>query len=305
MELIGAMFKVIVCMVLGFFLNKIKILSEQSNKTISAFIVNVTFPCTMFAAIAAMESSDKASVYMLLLIGAAVYVFLAIGAFITTKLIRLGKSCEGVLQNLLVFGNVSFLGIPLVQALYGDLGVFYMAVLCVHSNVFTFTYGLYLITKDVSGSYKFNPKNLLSPGLISIVLALIIYLCGISLPGLIIEPIEFIGQITSPLAMITIGSMIATYSLKELFSNPKYYILSAVKLLIFPAVVYLVLRLTIGESLITNIVTIYVAMPTANTVNMLVLNYGGDSKTAACVTGLMTILCIATIPAIYLLLGKL
>ena len=305
MELVITMAKVVICMALGFFLNKIKILSADSNSVISRFILNVTLPCTMFAAVAGMESRDMATVWELIIIGFAVYIFLGIAAFITAKLIKMGKESEGVIQCLLMFGNVSFLGIPLVQALYGDAGVFYNAILNVHFNIFCFTYGVYLMAKHSEGGYKLNFKSFLSPCLISIVLALIIYLCGITIPEIIMEPMEFIGQITSPLAMITIGSIIATYSLKELFSQGKLYILAALKMLIFPAIAYLILYLTIGPGLITNVVTIYMAMPTANTISMMAVTYKSDPRTATYGTGLMNILCIITIPLIYMLMQML
>ena len=294
------MAKVVVCMALGFFLNKIKILSASSNNVISRFILNVTLPCTMFAAVAGMETRDMATVGELIIIGFGIYVFLGIAAFVIAKLIKMGKEKEGVIQCLLMFGNVSFLGIPLVQALYGDAGVFYNAILNVHFNIFCFTYGVYLMSKSAGTSGKLNVKSFLSPCLISIVGALILYLIGITIPDLIMEPIEFIGQITSPLAMITIGSIIATYSLRELFSHGKLYILAALKMLILPAIAYVIMRLIAGPGLITNVTTIYIAMPTANTVSMMAVTYKSDTKTATLGTGLMNILCIVTIPLIYL-----
>ena len=303
MDLITALAKVVVCMALGFFLNKIKILTADSNNVISRFILNVTLPCTMFAAVAGMETRDMASVRELIIIGFGIYIYLGIAAFIIAKLIKMGKEKEGVIQCLLMFGNVSFLGIPLVQALYGDVGVFYNAILNVHFNIFCFTYGVWLMAKNSEGGYKLNFKSFLSPALISIVFALILYLFGVSVPDIIMEPVEFIGQITSPLAMITIGSIIATYSLKELFSQGKLYILAACKMLLLPAIAYLIMYLITGPGLIASVVTIYIAMPTANTVSMMAVNYRADAKTATYGTGLMNILCIITIPLIYLFMN--
>lgn len=303
MDLVIALAKVVICMALGFFLNKIKILSADSNNIISRFILNVTLPCTMFAAVAGMETREMGTVRQLIIIGFGIYIFLGIAAFIITKLIKMGKESEGVVQCLLMFGNVSFLGIPLVQALYGDAGVFYNAILNVHFNIFCFTYGVWLMARSSGGRYKLNFKSFLSPALISIVFALILYLFGVSVPDVIMEPVEFIGQITSPLAMITIGSIIATYSLKELFSQGKLYILAAFKMLILPAIAYIIMYFITGPGLVASVVTIYIAMPTANTISMMAVTYKSDPKTATCGTGLMNILCIVTIPLIYMLMN--
>ena len=303
MEIAITMVKIVVCMALGYFLNKIKILDSQVNTKLSALILNVTLPCTMFVAVAGMESRDMAAVWELIVIGFLIYIYLGIAAFIISKLIRMGKEKESVIQCLIMFGNVSFLGIPVTQALYGDTGVFYLAVLNVHFNIFCFTYGIWLMTRNNKSGSSFSPKKFLNPGLISIVAALIIYLCGISLPDALTQILEFIGQANSPLAMITIGSIIATYSLKELFSKWKFYVLSALKMLVLPAIAYLILYASIGPGLITNVATIYIAMPTANTVSMMAVNYNSDAKTATIGTGLMNILCIATIPMICLFMS--
>ena len=303
MEIVITMVKIVVCMALGYFLNKIKILDSRVNTKLSALILNVTLPCTMFVAVAGMESRDMAAVWELIVIGFLIYIYLGIAAFIISKLIKMGKEKESVIQCLIMFGNVSFLGIPVTQALYGDTGVFYLAVLNVHFNIFCFTYGIWLMTRNNGAEGGFSPKKFLNPGLISIVAALIIYLCGISLPDILTEILEFIGQANSPLAMITIGSIIATYSLKELFSKWKFYVLAALKMLLLPAIAYLILCASIGPGLITNVVTIYIAMPTANTVSMMAVNYNSDAKTATIGTGLMNILCIATIPIIYLFMN--
>lgn len=300
MEIVITMCKIIFSMAIGFFLYKVKILSKDFNTASSKLLINVGLPCSMFVAIATMESEDTGSVYELLIVGVLVYVFLGLVAILVSKLMKAEGATDGIIRCLLIFGNVSFLGIPVVESLYGSTGVFYMAILNVHFNVFCFTYGVYLIAKGGEGEDKFSYKDILSPAVVSIVLALIIYLTGLKLPNIITEPLDFVGDITSPMAMITLGSIIATFSLKELFTQWKFYVLSALKMLILPAITFIVLRAIIGPGDITNVVTIYVAMPTASVISMMSVTYKSDSKTATYGVGLMNILCIVTIPVMYL-----
>ena len=109
------------------------------------------------------------------------------------------------------------------------------------------------------------------PGLrriIGICLAMIIFFLQIPLPEVVTAPISFVGSITSPLSMIIIGSSAAAYPLKLVFSQKKVYLLSALRLLVYPILAYFILKLTLGDNLLTRIICIYIGMPTASVVGM-------------------------------------
>ena len=302
MVIVTTMLKVILAMALGFFLYKIRIFNSESNSALSKLVINVTCPCTLFASIVTLDSSEMQNVYKLLVIGVIFYAALALLAWAASKLLGFKGTSDGAARCLMIFGNIGMMGIPIVEGLYGTLGVSYIAVLNVHFNIFCFTYGVYLISRGAEGESRFSPKKLLSPAIISVVLAIIIYLLKIKLPDIVITPIQFIGGITSALAMITLGSIIATFPLKDLFVHWKLYIVSLIKLLAVPAVTYFALRAILGAGLIAKVVTMSAAMPAATVISMLALTNGGDSRTATCGTGLMLIMSIATIPMVYFMM---
>ena len=300
--LITTMVKILVCMGLGFFLRKINIITDEAQKSISALIVHVTAPCLLFASIVSMDHSEFRNALSLLWVGVAVYVVLVALAILITRLLRIPPSSRGVYQAAMVFGNVSFLGIPLAESLYGTVGVFYIAVLNIHFNLLFFSYGFYLIMSSGTGGSKFSPKKLINTGIIGICLAMLIFFLQIPLPEVITSPIQFVGSITSPLSMIIIGSSAAGYSLGYVFRQKKIYLMSFLRLLVYPILAYFIFKFTLGDNLLTQILAIYIGMPTASVVGMTAIACDADSKSATSCVAMTTILSLVSIPILYLVM---
>lgn len=296
--------KILITIAFGFFLYKIHILNENANSVMSKVIIYGSGPCMIFSSVMSLDQSNKTEIIGLIIGGLVLFIFLMIAVFIAAKLLRPGKDLEGIYQVLLMITNGAFLGFPVSEALMGDVGVSYMSILNVYSNIFAFSYGVFLLTKGRE-QVKFKFTNLLNPGIVAAVLGVILFFAGVSLPEILMTPIEFIGDITSPLAMFTMGSMMATYSLKDLFNNWRYYILALIKLIILPLLVLLAAGAIWGDSSLTYTFMLHVAMPPATIVSMLALTYNSDYKTTSSATGLMNILCIATIPFMWWLANTL
>jgi len=300
--LITTMVKILVCMGLGFLLRKINMITDAAQKGMSALIVHVTAPCLLFASIATMDHSEFEKAVMLLWVGVLVYVVLIVLAILVTRLLHFPPSSRGVYEAAMIFGNVSFLGIPLAQSLYGTAGVFYIAILNIHFNLLFFTYGFYLIMRSGNGTSRFTPKKLINTGIIGILLAMIIFFLQIPLPEVVTAPIEFVGSITSPLSMIIIGSSAAGYSLKSVFRQKKLYLLSLLRLLVYPIAAYFIFKLILGDNLVTQILSIYIGMPTASVVGMTAIACNADSESATSCVAMTTILSLASIPILYLVM---
>ena len=303
--LLTAMVKIIAAMAIGFFLRKTNIFNDSSNRAVSSLIIHITAPCLLFSSIVSMDNSEFQNAVTLLWVGVVIYAVLIFLAILVTRLVKISPSSRGVYQAAMIFGNVSFLGIPLVESLYGATGVFYLALLNIHFNLLFFSYGFYLIMSSGSSKGRFSARKLINSGIIGITLATIIFFLQIPLPEVITAPVAFIGSITSPLSMVIIGSSAAAYPLKTVFSQKKIYLLSALRLLVYPILAYFLLKLSLGDNLLTRIVCIYIGMPTASIVGMTAIAYDADSESATFCTAMMTILSLITIPVLYLVMSYL
>ena len=175
---------------------------------------------------------------------------------------------------MLVFSNNSFMGIPVLESLYGSSSIFYNSIINFPFFIFLFTYGVFRLS---GGKQKFNLKSILTPGVISALVALVIFLTGVQLPEIIVDTCDMVGGITSPLSMMVLGSTVAMYPLGKTLADWRSYIFSAFRLAL-PALALLACRLLQIDSYYTGIVTISCAMPVASMVLMVAEQNGLDTS---------------------------
>ena len=122
-----------------------------------------------------------------------------------------------LIHILLVFTNLAFMGIPIIQAFYGAQGVAMLSMFLLVFNFLVFTYGVML----VSGNGSINLRQLVNPGVVSALIALLFGLTGWRLPSPVESALSSIGSINTPMAMMVIGSSLAHSDIRAAFSNPQ------------------------------------------------------------------------------------
>lgn len=305
MTIAVAMLKLMLPMALGYFLFRIGILNTDADARMSKLIIYVTSPCLIFESVMELEATMNEKL-TLLLVGVVIYAFLIAAGFLTAFLLRVPENAFNTYVCLLVMGNVGFMGLPLASSLMGTTGLAYMGILNIHFTLTAYSFGKVLMSRTSgSKSAKFRPMDVVNAATVTGVLTLIFFLLDVDIPDIVMEPISFMGQVTSPLAMIILGGTLASFSLKNMFTEWRYYVVSAIRLIVFPIITFFMMRAIWGVTEMTIIATIYTGMPTATVVNMLALAYDGDSKNASGCTGLMSILSLVTLPVMWILINSL
>lgn len=316
------LFKLMVLLVLGYILNKKKVLDKHSNLAVSALIVNITNPSLILGALSSTAGTDRTEVLHLTFFGLGFYVLLPVIAWIIVHLLRVKKPSRGVTELLIIFSNTGFMAVPILQTLYGDVAVFYINIMNMPFNFLIYTYGIYLILRDKQQAalsektgpagtesapekLPFNPKLFLSPGIVASLIALFLYFAEIRLPAFLSETFSFIGALTPPLSMLLVGSILAEYPLKGLLSDWKLDTALILKLFLLPAAAGALSLFIFHDPVLIAITTLTFAMPSGALCPMLAKNYGGDAKTAARGVLISTVLSLLTIPACYYLISLL
>lgn len=292
----------IIC--IGFIAFKTKVLNEKSNHAINKFILDVTLPFMIINSVLSMgERPSISSVATLFAASIIFYLIMPVIAFIVVKIMlktmRIKKSRQGAYMFMLIFSNVGFMGFPILQAACGPLGdtaVFYAAVINIFFNLSAFTYGVIMIGYGDTKKTALKLKSLLSPGIISSILAIIIYVFDFRLSSTITNVVETVGDLTSPLAMIMVGATLASIELREVFNEWKIYVFALIKQLLLPILLYPVFRLFLGDGLLFNVMFIEFLMPIANTALMLSDEYGADSKFISKTIFISTAMSLFTMP---------
>lgn len=306
MEIVSTMLKLIVAIVVGYIFRKRGILNDDMDQRLSQLILQVTMPAMIIASATGLDRGSAAltpaEVTRLVLTGFLFYSLTTVVAWLLVRLIRVPKHLTGTAISCLVLANTAFMGYPIIRAFLGSEAIFYTAVFHLPFWIWFFTVGVWLTTRDAEPDKPFKLKNFINPGIVAAVLSLILYFAGVTMPKLILDSLNFLGDLTPALSLIVIGSGLAAYSLKDLFSQKLLYQISFLRLILLPALAFIFIRLFFDKPIAINVVTLSVAMPIASSVAMGSAQYPEQGKFGSQAVGLSTILSMVTIPLWYLLL---
>ena len=146
-------------------------------------------------------------------------------------------------------------------------------------------------------------RDLLSPGVVSAFLALAIFLLQIPVQADLARLVETVASINTPLAMIVIGASLASVPLRDIFNDVRLYLLIAIKMVVFPAILLVVLRLVGVDALLIGIFVILECMPVAGNLSMIAIQYDGDIALVSKATALTTLIFIPMVLAWTAVLG--
>ena len=283
-------------MVVGFFAMKRYIIDKNTVKKLSEVLVRITLPAMIITSFNREFSKELlANGGIMLVYSLSIHIFsILLGNIIFRKY---PKSARDVLKFVTVYSNCGYMGLPILEALYGQTGVFYGSIYIAVFNVFTWTHGIMIFTgeKD-SKSFK---KALTNPGIIAVFVGLLIFFFSIKLPYPVIKTFELLGAMTTPLSMLIIGSLIADAEFKKLFSGFTMYYVTAIRLILLPLITLIAFKaLGINDTVLLGSSIATAAMPAAANTAVLAERYNGDSHLASRIVAFSTILSMITIPLI-------
>ena len=197
-----------------------------------------------------------------------------------------------------MFGNVGFMGYPVVASIFGHEAVFYAAVLNVVNTFAVFTIGTLLITgKSEMEGERFQKKVLYSTPMLAAYLTMAIVALEIDyIPAAISQPLTMLGNITVPAALLIIGSSMSSLPLRSLLGNTTVYTTTLFRLIILPIGIHFLMSAIGFSPMVVNINTLVIAMPVATYGTILCLKYEKDTTMMTEVTFITTLLSMISIP---------
>lgn len=200
-------------------------------------------------------------------------------------------------------GNVGFFGQPLISALIPTEPIVsgYCMLFATSMNLLIFTVGEFMITRD--RKYISIRRTVINPTVLSVFVAVPLYLMNIKLPSEIQSVLLTLRAMAAPICMLILGLRLASMKLKEVFTEPFAYLVSAMKLLVFPLFAYaLVYFLPWFDSTFKTSVLIISGTPCAAVIQSLSELHGSEQKNAAYTVLISSILCAVTLPLLALIL---
>ncbi len=289
-----------IMILIGFACEKTGFVKNIAN-SVSGIIKNVTLPCLLLTSLISntLDASKARNGAMIIGIGLCMIVVLMTIGNLTGKMLKLDNAKRGIQITMGSFGNVAFLGYPLIKALLGDEGLLYAVFYNLANDGLLWSFGLSSISGE-KGLKKL--KNMFNICTMAFAVGLVMLVGGIKLPQVVHESLATIGSATTPLSMLFIGATMASADIVSALKKPAVYILSAVKMIIAPMVLVLLLSLlpqgVMNMTAMTALV-LQLAMPSQTMVAILAKEYGLDSKYAVEVIFITTMLSLVTLPLIY------
>ena len=282
-------------MVVGFICSKSGMISKDTNKDLSSFILKIVNPVMIFMSY--QTDLDARLVKNLLICFALSAAALIIMIFVTYILIRKKENRETEIERFSsIYSNCGFMGIPLVSAMFGMEGVFYLTAFITVFNFFVWTHGIILISGEKN--FKQAVKVFYSPTIISIVLGLICFALQIRLPEVPEKAFSYISQLNTPLAMIVSGVTMADTKFFPMLKKYGIYKVCIIKLFILPVILSVLITLIPADEKVRLTVIAAASAPPAAMCTLQCIRCGKNSLYSSEIFTAGTLLSVLSLPII-------
>ena len=299
----------------GLFVAWRKWVTPEIANAFPKLILNIALPCMIIYSLSSKFTQQQLFDAWLPL--AIVFVLVPV-TFMIGRLFavvfRIPKTRRGVFTVLFSFSNSVFIGFPVAQALFGDVGMPYATFYYLANTTFFWLFGYYSIRKDadmISGRHSDISitevlKKLVAPPIITILVMFIVVLTGIKLPGPLLSAADYVGRMTSPLSLIFMGCVIYNIGKKSFSYEKGMGIVLLGRFVIVPVLCFAVCTLVISlvapqgaEAdllLMRNVFTVQISLPVMTQTVIVSEMYGADTKYATQNVVWTTLASLITIP---------
>jgi predicted permease len=293
---------------IGFFLVRTKVVSSTAVGALTALLMKVGLPATIFVSmVRPFETDFLRDAVIMIGIGFVMHPAYAVFAWLCAPWFRVPEGRRGMWTMCCAFCNNGFMGFPVAYALFGEEGLALAVMLGVPFNLLVYTLGAKLVAVDCAGengSVKLPWRKVCFSIInLSIGLGLVVYCAQIPIHEAILSPIRHLANITTPLSMLVTGMSLAEGKLRDAILDKDAGSISFMRLLFLPVLTWIVLELLpIANPLVEGVTLIIMAMPCAAAAVIMGEEYGGCTRLGARAVFLSSLLCIGTIPLISMLL---
>lgn len=293
--------QIVLFVLLGILFRRFKAFPRDTAQTLNLFALYVSLPAVVLLKVPYMTLSRET-----LMVALLPWLMLALSAGLVmaaSRFLHWERSTTGVLLMVVPIGNTSFMGVPMIQAFYGEAGLPFLIVYDQVGTLLIFvTYGsliLALYGRDAAVDLiSITRRGLLFPPTIALLTGLA--LRGWTYPPEMLRVLEGIGATLTPLVMTAIGFQM-TLRLRPTTLAPLGGGL-LVKLVIAPLAAWLICRLLGLQGLAYDVAILEAGMPPMVTASALAVAAGMNAELAVALAGLGIICAFFTLPLIYLLI---
>lgn len=301
-ELASLQLTLFAMMLLGALMKKCGVIDEGGKRCLSDLCINLVIPCNIFRSCLIEFDMDILRACAALLASAVVMqlLCLTLNRFIYNRYPARQKK---VLQYCTIVPMSGFLGNPIAEGIYSELGVLYTSIFLIPMRIVMWSVGTTYFVADATVEKRKVIKNVLThPCLVAIYLGLVCMVTQVRLPSVVLNTVKYVGSCNSALTMFIVGTILTEVPLKSIFCGAAARF-SALRLALLPAAalgVGLALRL---EPTALGVSVLMTGMPAGATAAIFAAKYGSDAPFAARCVVFTTLVSMLTLPLWAYLVG--
>lgn len=295
MENLGLIFQLFIYILLGFAVAKAGLIKKDFYKHINTFLFWVAIPALIFVSLTESPRLFSSDISQFIVVNAGIKFAMAVTIFTIIKLLKLDFKLGASIFVTSYIGNTIYFGFPILQGFgeeYFRYGLMHAVFVLAIGDLFTFPLLALLKNRSQLLSKTVFKDIFINPIMFATLIALLMYVVRVSLPSLIISPLESIGNIVAPLALFNIGVIFYhKFTFKKIHIS---LLVSIIKLLIFPFVALIISRLVGFDMVQTTSTVLLASMPVAVFTSILAIEYNFDEELTISIIILSTVLYFAT-----------
>ena len=284
-----------VIVAVGFIADRTKVFTAAVSKAANNLMFLIVTPIVIVNSFLSVEATAD-NIREFFTAFACEFAIFAVGILITIPIFR-GKDDPDnpVYKFASIYANMGYMALPLANAILGPHGVFLCSSGVAAYNIIAFIHGSWLMRGGGKGS--FNPRSLIiNPGIIAVLIGMPLFLLHVKLPWVLSKPMEYIGSLNTPVAMIMLGTYMSSAGLKDLFTRKKQYITALFRSVIIPSIMLGLYKLFGVSGDLLTAVMISASAPSATNTVLFAARYGRDAGVASKAVAFDCLVSVFTIP---------
>ena len=289
-------------MLIGAWLKKRGMIDEAGKRCLTDLCLNLIIPCNIFKSFLIDFSLDLLQTCSLLLLLA---ILMELICLLCNQWLFNGYQPQRkkVLQYCTIVPMSGFLGNPIAEGIYGDMGILYASIFLVPMRVVMWSVGTSYFVADEKVDRKKVIKNILThPCLLSIYLGLFVMMTQLPVPAVIAQTAQYIGACNSAVSMLIVGTILADVKLSSII-NRDTLLFSLFRLGALPAAALGIGYLLGLDSLSLGVGVLMTGMPAGATAAIFAARYHSDEVFATQCVVMTTLVSMVTLPVWSYLVG--
>jgi len=306
---LAQMCRILFFLIVGYMFNKLHLVPRTAEPVLSKFVALLFIPSlTFYSNLVECNLTSLGQYSQWVLIGGALWLGCTLIGAATTRFFGGDNAyLRGVYRYAFGFPNTGAVGTPLILSLFGTAGLFKYGLFTFINGVMTYAWGVQQMQPQKEKmTLRVFLKNFFNLNFIAMISGMLLGLLGGKewMPEFALKIFSDLGGCYVPVALLLTGFSIADYSFSEVFGNVKIYLYTAMRLLILPGLVLMVLYAFQAPYMLAVMAALVYACPCGMNVVVFPASYGQECKDGASMVLISSMCSIITVPLIYALVQQ-